>query len=406
MKAEIPRSARQLLARQPAPDEHPSADLLAGFAEQALSAAEKQRVTTHLTACAECREVVFLASAAAGDDQPAMEKQREVAPGRRKWTTWKWLAPALAAVVLVGIVIVNLPSTLSPSRQAPGSTILRNRVSIPPQTEANNGGRNELAPSTPALSASPSEARVAQAKKATATRRTLHPEGPRPPLRAGTVASNRSAAPVGPQSPPVMTAELASAPPPPPMPKSVTPESAVVMQSADAGKPAAKAAPVPSVAMQSANAAAPAPSPATQKAAKDASGAGVGGAKGGVLASVMTRPPALASSMPHWRITADGHLERGSAYGDWTRVLAEQPVTFRTVAVSGRDVWAGGSDGALFHSSDGGNAWSQVKLLADGQAEHAAVNSIRFDSPSEGRVSTDEGAIWSTSDGGKTWSKQ
>jgi len=120
-----------------------------------------------------------------------------------------------------------------------------------------------------------------------------------------------------------------------------------------------------------------------------------------------THSRAFAPSAGRWRITADGHLERSSGYGDWTRVIADQPATFRTVAVIGSDVWAGGSDGILFHSGDGGNQWSQIALLAaDGQTERAAIVAIRFDTSSEGRVTTEDGASWTTSDGGKTWSRQ
>ncbi len=59
---EIPKSARELLARQTAPEVHPSPDLLNAYVEQALSGAEKDNVTEHLAACADCRDVVFLAS--------------------------------------------------------------------------------------------------------------------------------------------------------------------------------------------------------------------------------------------------------------------------------------------------------------------------------------------------------
>ncbi len=64
----------------------------------------------------------------------------------------------------------------------------------------------------------------------------------------------------------------------------------------------------------------------------------------------------------HWRITAEGHLERALPGSAWTRILADQPVAFRVVATIGSNVWAGGSGGALFHSADSGESWNRVAL--------------------------------------------
>jgi Putative zinc-finger len=40
---------------------HPEANLLAAFAEQTLSATEREGVLQHLALCADCREVIALA---------------------------------------------------------------------------------------------------------------------------------------------------------------------------------------------------------------------------------------------------------------------------------------------------------------------------------------------------------
>ena len=107
-----------------------------------------------------------------------------------------------------------------------------------------------------------------------------------------------------------------------------------------------------------------------------------------------------------WRITDDGHLERSTAASDWTRIFAATPVYFRAIAVIGNHVWAGGNDGALFHSVDGGEQWTKVEIAANGEAERGTIGSIRFDSPLQGSVTTASGTVWSTSDGGKTWLRQ
>src|SRR6185437_16304489 len=82
----LPQFVRSRLAlRQTAPAEHPDANLLAGFAEQALSAGERARVLEHLARCPECREVLAVSSAPAADSpKPAIE-----------WWKWRWTAAAV-----------------------------------------------------------------------------------------------------------------------------------------------------------------------------------------------------------------------------------------------------------------------------------------------------------------------
>ena len=114
----------------------------------------------------------------------------------------------------------------------------------------------------------------------------------------------------------------------------------------------------------------------------------------------------LAPPQPtRWEITEGGQLQRWTPGAQWTRVLADQPVSFKVVAVVGSEVWTGGSDGALFHSTDGGEHWTRVALVANGQPAQGNIRSIRFDTPAAGQVTTDSGETWSTSDGGKTWSR-
>lgn len=115
---------------------------------------------------------------------------------------------------------------------------------------------------------------------------------------------------------------------------------------------------------------------------------------------------AVSSTRPQWRIGPDGHLERSMVPEQWTRVLANQPVTFRAVAAIGNDVWAGGNGGALFHSPDGGEHWGKVSLAGNSNVETAAIISIRFDDAQHGVVISDNGTRWATTDGGLTWTTQ
>ena len=60
------------------PDFHPDADVLNAFVEHALPEAERLRVVAHMADCVHCREVVFLAMAAAGGEtlpSPALNRE-------------------------------------------------------------------------------------------------------------------------------------------------------------------------------------------------------------------------------------------------------------------------------------------------------------------------------------------
>lgn len=390
MNQGIPKSARDALARQRPADEHPSADLLNGYVEQSLNAGEKEQVVNHLAACADCREVVFLASTAV--EQPALVAAaamvaRPEPPRSKMW--WKWAIPAVAVAVIVGGVVIRA------DRERPASTqMAENKPAAPAAEMAESRAAPESASPTPppsALEAKPGP--VAARPKATvnADKKTAHSQtvGQVPMVavvpsteRDGLVASEAKIAGT-PVASGVVSQTTAVAAAPADIPAKPT-ESARVQH----------AAPVLG------------PSPLAKRAT---SAGGVGGVVGGTLggrselAATVRRSPPSAS---HWRITSDGHLEHSLVPDTWSPVLADQSVSFRVVSVVGNDVWAGGSNGALFHSVDGGEHWARVALGAAGNSEKAGIVSIRFDTALEGSVSLDSGESWSTSDGGQSWSRQ
>jgi len=72
--------------------------LNAAYAERRLRGAEQQKLEAHLAACADCRKLVT---------EWMAEETLEAAPAPRPpWWRWRWAAPALAAVAVVGSVIV------------------------------------------------------------------------------------------------------------------------------------------------------------------------------------------------------------------------------------------------------------------------------------------------------------
>jgi hypothetical protein len=81
-------------------------------------------------------------------------------------------------------------------------------------------------------------------------------------------------------------------------------------------------------------------------------------------------------------------------------------VVFRAVAAMGSEVWAGGSQGALYHSLDAGGHWTQVIPSADGAVLTGDVVAIEFSDPQHGMIRTSTAETWATSDRGQAWQKQ
>ena len=84
----------------------------------------------------------------------------------------------------------------------------------------------------------------------------------------------------------------------------------------------------------------------------------------------------------------------------------QAPVLFRSVSANGPDVWAGGSSGHLYHSSDAGGHWVQVVPTWSGVVLTDDIVSLQFADPLQGRIVTSSSEIWTTSDAGQTWQKR
>jgi|CZKJ01.1.fsa_nt_gi hypothetical protein len=79
---------------------------------------------------------------------------------------------------------------------------------------------------------------------------------------------------------------------------------------------------------------------------------------------------------------------------------------FRAVAAAGPEVWAGGSGGALYHTSDGGNRWTRVAPSTAATVLTGDVIGIQFTDTQHGKISTSTAELWTTSDAGQTWRRQ
>jgi Putative zinc-finger len=98
------------------PDIHPDADSLNAFVERVLPEAERARIVAHMAECSRCREVVYLAHAAAGDEPEAALTTRAKTPSRRGWWSpaWRIVWIPAAALATVGGVFLWIQSRPTP----------------------------------------------------------------------------------------------------------------------------------------------------------------------------------------------------------------------------------------------------------------------------------------------------
>ena len=433
MNQGIPKPLRNALARHGLSDVHPSPDVLTSFMERTLPPGESEVVTHHLARCAECREIVFLASSAAEDEVPHVQDLVAAAvPGREaamptyaamlrpesaqtetrrsKWTVrTRWVMAFAAAVVLVSGGVVRQywratheyqnTAAVTVYRPAPASSPEQPTVSAP---NSQNAAGKTPAPEKSLAKAAPQPATAAQAKKipaqtaevASAADQATSAPAPAPENAAKAKSSdamagalggmNRATVPEGrPQSP---LAESAPA---------QRTDSSQQYKLKQQDKSAQQSTSAQAQQDKSAQQGTSTPSPQLQKRAPALFGK-----------PAATGMDAVSAVRPQWRIGANGHLEHSLAPNQWSRVLDDQSVTFHAVAVIGSDVWAGGNGGAFFHSSDGGEHWSKVSLGANSKVETGAIVSIRFDDVQHGTVASDSGTRWTTTDGGVTWKTQ
>jgi hypothetical protein len=413
MSERIPKPARDALAKQTAAEPHLSPDLLNAYIEQALNPAEKVQVTAHLASCGECRDVVFLASAATqelepallpqamtGDlRQPALAAARTAQPQGRAVqqpkpkplnTWWKWALPLTAVIVLGATALIErdqiadrlnpAPREMASMKQKTTEAQPSPTAAAPPELDSQTQSRARVSNPDAALSKPGFNA----VKKGTRAQARLDKQEAdmRERNTQAEIASNLENAPSRMAAGNAIAAQRVPSPPP----------SAAPVQSVDA----ASAAPL----VQSANGGNDltyiSPEMKTQAVAKS-----LAADRAGALTTLeMENSPAPART--RWRISSDGHVEHMVGPSTWERVMAAEPVTFRVVATVSNNVWAGGSDGALFYSSDRGKHWDRVTLAA----EQGAITSIHFNTPQQGSLTSDSGATWTTSDGGLTWTKK
>jgi hypothetical protein len=450
---DVPNIVRERLKAATPASSHIDADVLVAFAEKSLLDRERSIVIEHLARCGECRDVLALAVPETEAVAP------RTLPTRSGWLTWpvlRWgfIAAGIIAIASLGVVqyqrhltqvalvakdVSGPEAALAPSVQMQSSTT--------PATAPQAAEREGKEPAV-TLSSRSSESDTINAKKRIAHAELTpaeptrgepappnsHPQqlygsvggmghgsigalsfGPHQPSQQqaqqqGQVAGNIQAVPSAvPSSAQTITERAQGAT------SEITPLSSDVhgnMYALSRAKPAetAQAAPAP---------------------------------LGGPLArgASQPRPSAFPASAPRWTINSTGGLQRsfdqgyswqdvdvnatvvpsanfaGAAAADAavvkekstsSKAMKASPAApvFRAVVANGADVWAGGSNGALYRSSDAGNHWTRVIPASGTMTVTGDIVAIEFSGAQDGKITTSTSEIWTTLDGGQTWQKQ
>jgi len=421
---EVPKYVRTRLANQE-PAEHPDANVLAAFAEQALAQSERGIVLTHLARCADCREAVALAL-------PAMEAQAIAVPSSKK----QWRVPALRwAAVAACFLVVG------------AAVLLRDR---PPQVGMRSDGDRALPASIPASSAQNTPAvedQLAAAKrqmeaeqpKKAASEHSLsmavvaRPQEERkaanamrsgfasPKTRASVEASTGGVGSLQAKEAPrdESVSDLRAAAPMPAQPAAKDKGysiAAVVSAPAAVGgaRPQAEGNETQTVDVEASAAPAVAENsksldfPGRAKAAPATAQAEVASKDAEVKKQAIGgfAKSEIASGGAHWMLSGQGQLRRSLDNGaTWEAVPVIESVTFHALSAAGVHVWVGGAKGVLYHSADAGTHWTQVKPISGGNSLSDDIVELRFADAQHGQLSTASGEVWSTADAGQSWRK-
>lgn len=129
----------------------------------------------------------------------------------------------------------------------------------------------------------------------------------------------------------------------------------------------------------------------------------------------------LAAPLPaasRWRVHKGRVQESPDGGASWSDVTIARAVSFHQVSAAGDQVWAGGSNAVLYHSSDGGQTWApQWSYARDGSAKAeyrypkapARITEIRFDDALHGQMRVKvrdkepQEFLFISNDGGQTW---
>jgi len=414
---EVPKIVRERLRiaelGRGSAQEHPEADVLTAFAEQALSQADRESVLGHLAVCAECREVIALAvrvpeampqGAETATETIATEAVREPVLLRphRNWFAWanlRWAA--LAAGVAVAIFAVQLG--LEHHGKPAGPVAVAKRA----DTSSASAGPAAQFASQPM----PERSVQANAKAGEAKSNGL-PASAKPASRmlagrVGALAADKPAARVATpgkeETAPVVNSPASGAP----GSANETVEVSTTSQEVSTLFGSDMVAQGQALSIERAKPALD--ETAAGEAVKKDAAAGRGPSASrasGMFATQAALPsaPTLKQGTA-WAISA-GVLQRSLDGGLTWQTALKGEHSWLCYATRGQEVWAGGSAGALQHSDDGGASWKEIAVSTQGQSLASDVIQIDLQDPAGIALTTANHQTWSSADDGKTWTKK
>jgi hypothetical protein len=343
---------------------HVDPEMLAAWADDALSTDEARIVEAHLADCSQCRAV---AAAFTRTLEPVLSAA-ETLPPNAVSSAVKWVLPFAATIVIAAGLAWKLWPVPAEPRQV--STEAQTLSAAPPGP----------APQATAPPLPPAERRA----------ETSAPQ-PKPLKRQFNVP--RRAVPVAPLPAPVQAAPAvmppvpAPAPPPPtPLPQAAPP----VWLPTQASPPGTTLDKMASISAASAQ----------QVRATGGGGAGRGG-RGGSVVNVSPRTVVITSTAPLlWRISASNVVERSTDEGvTWSVVpIAAEGVQFTFgSAPSTNACWLIGRMGAVFLSTKG-EAFKRLPF-----PETVDLTTIIATDELKATVIARDGRAFLTTDGGQTW---
>jgi Putative zinc-finger len=459
---EVPKIVYDRLRAALPEQAHPDADLLTAFAEQALSAGEREGVLQHLALCEDCRDVVALALPAADITPPQTADENGVrttvsqagsrAPRKLSlaWPTLRWAALAAGAVVAAAVLLVH-PGKLN--QATPPSVNQQVATAAPPDSSP------KIASSIPSssvpsslIATSPTDQSTFLAKSDETQPRSELQLSRR--LKAGQVVMPSPQAESGrllaDNKKDSGQADRLSAPADRARAFDYDARSSQVANEAvdvSGATAAVSAEPSAENALMAGNETPRKGARAIEKAKpalqemegseeQKAQAAAVPGPAESLAGNVMSTAKLASPASPTqahnvtWAI-AGGVLQRSVDSGQsWQDALhADHPLL--CYASRDEDVWAGGQAGTLFHSANSGATWAQVQpsvktrqLSSDITHIEVGNNEVRNNKnevrnealrrevrndvrgPGEILLSTRNHEIWTSADGGKTWAKR
>ena len=367
--------------RKVVPGTHPDADLITAFVEKSLADHERDQILEHLAKCADCRETVVLAFPEQAIPIAAAATQRHVP--RLSWPVLRW--GALAACVAIVGVAVTLRHQFRASPPVPARPL-----------ETSQMEQDQL------QAAIPSETKAIPAEKTS----SLQPSETQQPAGA-----KKKVAPVDRESLKSLVAEPKPTPP-------AAPSPALSAQN----KP--NPAQTETVEVSGANETVAASSAAADEAlpgrAKDlrrdtgastsnmiVAGGPLAKQKAAAAGAVTMQPLPAAPLFPRWTLSTDGSLQRSFDSGrTWETIPVDPQASFRALAANGMEIWVGGTQGVLYHSSDAGAHWNRVQPLVNGEALSADIIGVQFTDAMHGTLTTAAKETWTTEDAGQSWTKK